>query len=307
MTREGHSMNIEQQMEQIDARLDGRLGLAVVPLDGRAPLAFQASEYYPTASTMKVALLVTLYEQVLQGRIDLNERIAIEESDLRPGGGVLRTFAPGLAPTVRDLATIMIIVSDNTGTDLVFRLAGIENVNASMRRLGLEGINVVLTAHDILYDLVGLSDADIEAMGTTRAIDEFFRRRRESIYNRDTISNSCGLDNDVATPTDLAQLLAMIANEEILTPEACREIVGILKLQQHRQMIPRLLPKSVETASKAGGVETVRADVGIVYASDGPYAICGMTKQLAREADGEDAIAQASRAVYRYRVAGGSQ
>ena len=294
------------QLRSIDDALIGRLGIAAIPIgsDTSNSVSWQDQEYYPTASTMKVPLLVALMARVVEGDIDLDARIEVKQEHMRPGGGVLRTFQPGFALTVRDLATIMIIVSDNTATDLIFGLVGMGSVNAMMRSLGLDQINVVLDARDILYDVVGLERKEVDRLGSARAIEEFFRRRRLSIYNPDTIAGVSDIRNDVAFPSDMARLMAMIYAESILTPPACREIERIMKLQQHRHMTPRLLPKATETATKAGGVETARADVGLVYLDGLTYAFCGMAKEVQSEAEAETAIAHASRAVYDHFAGG---
>lgn len=294
------------RIQRIDDDLEGRLGIAAIPIGRPADetIHYQADEYYPTASTMKVPLLVTLMTRVVRGDIDLDSRIEITQEHLRPGGGVLRTFQPGFALTVRDLATIMIIVSDNTATDMLFDLVGIASVNATMRSLGLEHINVVLDAKDILYDVVGLEQSEVARLGSQRAIEEFFRRRRLSIYNPEALAGVDDLRNDVAHPSDMARLMVMIHEASILTPAACAEIQRIMQLQQHLQMTPRLLPKAIATATKAGGVESVRADVGLVYLEGSPYAFCGMAKRLASEAAGELAIAQASKAVFDHLAPG---
>lgn len=301
--------NVLSQLRSIDDALVGRLGISAIPIGSHAPhsISWQDQEYYPTASTMKVPLLVTLMSRVVNGDIDLDARIEVKQEHMRPGGGVLRTFQPGFVLTVRDLATIMIIVSDNTATDLIFGLVGMGSVNAMMRSLGLNQINVVLDARDILYDVVGLERKEVDRLGSARAIEEFFRRRRLSIYNPDTIACVSDTRNDVAYPIDMARLMTMIHSESILTPTACREIERIMKLQQHRQMAPRLLPKETETATKSGGVETVRADVGLIYLDGLTYAFCGMAKEVQGEAEAESAIAHASRAVYDHYFGGTSR
>ena len=95
----------------------------------------------PTASVFKLPVLVEVFRQAVAGVLDLDERVTLRAEDVVMGSGILRDFGPGLQPSLRDLAMMMIIVSDNGATNLLLdRVGGPQRVNATMRALGLDSI-----------------------------------------------------------------------------------------------------------------------------------------------------------------------
>src|SRR5699024_7372575 len=132
----------------------------------------QSDRLFQMASVVKIPILITLYEKVYQGEIDLNERIEIKESDLVPGSGVIKDMAPGIMPTIKDLATMMIIVSDNLATDKLFQIVGMDNVQNKMRDHGLNQIFIEHTIWDLLRLSVGVSSESY----SQEAYDEVIRR-----------------------------------------------------------------------------------------------------------------------------------
>ncbi len=110
---------------------------------------------FPTASVFKVPVIVELYGQVEAGRLSLDDRLILKDSIKVPGSGILKELSEGLEVTVRDLSRLMMILSDNTATDMLVERVGKENVNARMRRLGLKNTVVVGDCRDLLFDLVG--------------------------------------------------------------------------------------------------------------------------------------------------------
>ena len=109
------------------------VGLAAKHLDSGSTINHKADEPFFTASTFKVPVLVELYRQVDMGTIDLNQRVEMTDDMRAPGGGVLKEMGTGLALTVHDLAMLMIIISDNTATDIVYNLVGRDNLNSTMQ------------------------------------------------------------------------------------------------------------------------------------------------------------------------------
>ena len=116
--------------------------------------SLNGDELFPTASVFKVPVIVELYRQVEAGAVSLEEELALREEDKVPGSGILQELSPGLMVTLRDLVSLMMIVSDNTATDLLIEKVGMENVNATLRRLGLKRTTVVADCRDILFDLM---------------------------------------------------------------------------------------------------------------------------------------------------------
>ncbi len=228
------------------------MGIAARNLTTGEEFLLDHEQEFPTASTIKTAILYEVFRQAEEGTIRLDDRVELKTSDLVEGSGVLRDIAPGLQPTVHDLAMLMIIVSDNTATNMLIDLVGgTEPVNASMRAIGLEQT----TLYRKINFSVKVSDPQWLA---------------------------------VSTPFDLMRLAAMIGRGEAVSKEASAGMLAIMKRQHYTNQFPRFLganaygPELGEeqhfwTANKTGGVTGVRADMGVVAFADQMIAYGVMT------------------------------
>jgi beta-lactamase class A len=261
----------------------------------KAPVLFNADVLFPTASTIKVPILHELYRQAEAGLVDLNRRIEVTPEHLVPGSGVLQDLAMGLNPTVRDLAVLMIVVSDNTATDILLDIVGREQVEKSMRDLGLTQTWVAMTIRELLYSLAGLDVND-----PTHTYHMARQLLDDPNLKVDPASRALSeTDNDLSTPRELAQLLTLIANHQTLSESACEEMLDILSRQKFNQIIPLHLSPWTKVAHKTGSLGGVRNDVGVVYGPQ-PYVIALMSKKLANEVDGSQKLARISGLIYEY-------
>jgi beta-lactamase class A len=202
--------------------------------------------------------MVEVFRQEREGRLRLDERLEVRPSDIVRGSGVLRDLQPGLAPTIADLAMLMIIVSDNTATNmLIDRVGGVEPINQTMHdRLGLPSIVV---HNRIDFDLIGDDN----------------RRLAE------------------ASPRDLMRLCAMLGREELIDAEASRQMLDIMRRQHYLDQVPRYvkynpyapelnLAQAVWIANKTGGLPGLRSDAGVIgLPGDVRIAYCTMTEHSA--------------------------
>jgi beta-lactamase class A len=240
---------------------------------------------------IKLPLLVTLYEDAIAGRIDLSERVVYREGTKVAGSGVLQYLDDGLDPTLRDLSVLMMSVSDNTATDLLFDRVGKTRIEATMDRLGLSSTRVPFDIRAMLMELV---DMDHSKPG---GYDELRTRLRQSAGGggRSMIPDQA----DRTTPADMSRLLELIESRSILDADACTAIIELMKRSQSGTRIPGLLPKGTVVAHKTGSYRRLRNDVGIVYAPNGPYVIALFARELARDnVDDDGALARISLAVY---------
>ena len=166
----------------------------------------------PTASLIKVPVLVSLYQAVHQGLISLTDRIRYREDQRCLGSGVLIHLTPGVEMAVRDAAVLMIIISDNVATNMMIDLVGLEQVNETMRRLGLD--------KTMLFQRLGDTKAGLDA-------------RKMS----------------VSTGREMARLLELIARHQAVSPEASEDMLRIMRRQDYRHELSRLLP--LERAEQA--------------------------------------------------------
>jgi beta-lactamase class A len=220
------------------------------------------------------------------------------EEDKVPGSGILRELDEGLELSVRDLIELMMILSDNTATDLLTERVGIDNVNATLRELGLEKTRVVADCRDILFDLIDLNNLPDEE----KTIGLYRERIREGA-GKGTWSLGTE-ENDVTTPDEMLGLLEMIHEGEAASRESCDAILATMRrCQTGGYRIAKYLPRSeIDFAHKTGSLPGIRNDAGIVTlrGTGESYVISCFTKGAADVLEAEEAIAEASRNVYEH-------
>lgn len=256
------------------SRIQGTVGLSARHLESGREIQHNADDVFFTASTLKVPVLVELYRQVDRGRIDLNRRVELSGELRVPGSGILKEMAPGLNPTVHDLAMLMIIISDNTATDILYNLVGGNNLNNTMRELGLSRTRIPMTVRELLFSVVGLDPGNP---------DHTYETCASRLFNQEYVPDGAGYDvdrSDVSSPGDMCKLLESLYSGDLLSAASRNGALDILKRQQLRTVIPHALPVGTDVAHKTGFYHGVRADVGIVFSPAGPYAVAIMAKDV---------------------------
>ena len=259
-TASGLKSKLEHRVHDIAARVDGIVGYEIRDLTSGERFGHLERAVFPTASAIKLAIVYELFKQTDEGRVRLDDPLTLDRKHAVGGSGVLfHLGTPTLS--IRDYAALMVTLSDNTATNVLIDLVGMDNVTARMSSLGLESTKL-----------------------RRRMIDLAAARRG---------------DENVSTPMELARLLEVIRMGEGLTSATRDAAVALLKKPKENRL-RRGLPADVETADKGGELEGVRVDAGIVFAKNRPYVICVMTTYLKSEAEGERAIEEISRAAYQY-------
>jgi beta-lactamase class A len=243
----------------VDSGLDGVLGVYVHDLQSGATIELRADETFPTASSIKLAVLYELYRQAEEGRIDLSESTRPPAPRVG-GGGVLQELGDRVTLTWRDLAVLMMGWSDNEATNILVRRIGREPVNARLDGLGL--------SHTRLRRL--MMDVDAARRG----------------------------DENVSTPREIARLAEIVARGEGLAPELAKDALAAAVVPDEGSPFRRGLPEGTRAVSKPGALEGVRCEAAFVDLPGRPYSAAVMTAYLHREKDGEDAIAAISAALY---------
>lgn len=247
---------LENTIHETDKSLDGVLGVYVLDLATNNSIALNADESFPTASTIKIAILAELFHQAQQGRLSLNEMYTLQASDLIGGSGISSALTPGTTKlTLRDVAALMISVSDNSMTNVLINRIGMDNVNSLLDSLGL--------AHT--------------------------RLRRKMM---DIRAAAEGREN-VATPREISQLLEALYRGKVLNKQFTDDFVDLLSIKKE-SYIPRYLPEDLRVANKPGELEGVRNDCGLVFTGKRPYVLCVMSSYVRHERDAGDAIAKIS-------------
>ncbi len=252
---------LESTIHDVDEHLDGVMGVAIEDLKTGEQFFLHENEVFAQASSIKIAVLANLYLQAQQGKLKLTDLYTVQASDLVPDSDIMGGLTPGVTRvTLRDLATMMVAVSDNSATNVLIDRVGIENVNAMLDSLGL--------AHTRLRRKM----MDLDAA----------RQGRENI----------------STPREMMTLLEDLQKGKVLNKEWTADFFKVLGTNKN-SWIPRDLPADVKIANKPGALEGVRNDSGIVLVEGRPYVICVMTAFLTNERDGEQAISKVSLAAWR--------
>ncbi len=260
---------LETRVEEIATRLDGVMSVAILDLtDGRILLR-NADRVFPAASSIKIAILLELYRQDQEARAGakgkgkLDDSYTFDPKDLVEDSQIMAGLTPGVTRvTNRDLAQFMVAVSDNAATNILIDRVGRDNVNATLRGLGLTKTMLRRKMMDI---------------GAARRGDE-----------------------NIATPQEMARLLEMIYKGKALNKELTDELIKRLKTLKKDSYLSYELPAGVELADKPGTLDGVRNDSGIVFAANRPFAISAMTAYDRDEKAAESAISEVALEAYRY-------
>jgi beta-lactamase class A len=278
------------------------ISVAVKHLGTGEEASFNGDELFPTASVFKVPVIVELYRQAEAGRLSLDDKIVLKEAEKVPGSGILKELSEGLEITIKDLSRLMMILSDNTATDLIVELVGKDNVNTTMRRLGLNKTVVVADCRDMLFDLVGANDLPEEE----KTLSQYLQLAKAGANKG---SWSLGTDrNDVTTPLEMNKLLGLIVEGNAAKRAGCDAILATMeKCQTGEHRVPKYLPtEKVKMNRKTGSLPGIRNDVGIItiLATGEKYCISCFTKGAPDVYAAEETIARVSRNVYQYFTKG---
>jgi beta-lactamase class A len=189
----------------------------------------------------------------------------------------------------------MAIISDNTATDMLTDLLGLEAINSTMSRLGYSKTRVVMNCKGILFDLVGI-DVRIASQEQLQRGWELLKQGKVNLRAR-ALSTK---DNNVSTPREMMRLFEDLLAHRILDDASCEGILDILKRQQLRTRIPLLLPETIIIAHKTGTLRGIRNDSGIVYLPKSQLIISAFSKKVKNPLETDRAIGEVSKAAYEH-------
>lgn len=253
---------LQEELRGVDAQLDGVMGLAVKDLTSGETFFIHGDEIMPQASSIKIAVLANLYLQAQQGKLKLTDEYVVRKEDLVEGSDIMLGLTPGVTRlTLRDLATMMVAVSDNSATNVLIGRVGMDNVNAMLESLGLHATRLRRQM------------MDLKAAGEGR--------------------------ENVSTPREMMTLLETIYRGKLLNREMTADFMKMLSTHKESALLQGL-PDDAAAANKPGELEAVRNDSGIVLVKNRPYILCVMTTYLKDEKDGSAAIRRIAALTYSY-------
>ncbi len=206
---------LQANIERITRSIKADWGIYVKCLETGEEIALDADRQMDTMSVIKIPLMVEAFRQIEAGKFALTDRITLKDSDKRPGTGVIRSFDPGSVLSVKDVLTLMIIVSDNTATDLMFeKVGGIESVNRLMQEYGLKSIRAT-----------GPSSTWFAALRAAPSALEFHMEGK----------NPFGL----ASPRDIGRLLEKIKRGEAVSKKSSEMMLEMMRGQVYSSRLPK--------------------------------------------------------------------
>lgn len=240
-------------VENLSTNFDGSWTFSITDLSSGDHVGIREDEPMPTASVIKVPILVAVYRAAAEGLVSLDDRVRSGPDNTVIGSGVLNKMSPGVEMSLRDAAVMMSILSDNVATNMcIDHIGGIGYVNQTMRGLGLETTTMLTRLGDPSRGLKGR-------------------------------------DHYVMTARETVRLWEMIARGEAISPDASKDMLRILKKQQHREKLGRFLPwnelktlgdpRNNWVASKGGTyIFGVRNDSGVMHGPGGEVAVAVFTE-----------------------------
>ncbi|TXG80906.1 MAG: serine hydrolase [Thermomicrobiales bacterium] len=275
--------------------LSGEIGVAVRDLETGDTFGYNATEIFPTASTLKVPLIYVLYRLADAGAIDLNERVTLSYANRVPGSGVLQHMDEGLQPTLRDLAELMIIVSDNWATDLLWNRLTKPVVDSTLAEIGLTQTSLPFTIHEIFATLAEANPADPDT--TYDYLNTYLKDYDPKPDNPAMVYDA---RNDTSSPADMVRLLTLIDAGDGLSDVSRDAVLDTLKHQNFTTILQGRLPtrEGIEVAHKTGSLRGVKNDVGLVSAPNARYAIALMSRGQDDIPEVTDRLSRISRWVY---------
>ena len=238
----------KDRVKDLAAHFDGKVSIYAKNLKTGVTYDLGGSNRVNTASTIKVPILIGVFTAVQEGKVHWTDTSELTKQNKVAGSGVLQEMSDGARIPLRDLVRYMILLSDNTATNLVLDHVSGNDVNATLQKLGIKD------TRSLRKILKGSSPEGVSDAG------------------RDPANAKFGIG--VSTPRDMVTLLERLYRGDLVSKEASEEMLGIMKKQIWRDGMPRRFDSiGIEVADKPGALDRLRSDVGIVYAKSAPIAI----------------------------------
>lgn len=242
-----------------DAGVTGRL--YAVDIDSAAAISVAGTQLVPTSSLHKVCLLATLYREAAAGRLDRTRQIDITAAGRTPGLSGLAVMRDAVRLSLRDLATLVVAVSDNAAADVLWREIGFDTVNRTMTELGFPD---TIAVHDMAAIRKALlAQADLSDPAAVSGI---------SVLSPEHTNRS--------TPRQMAELFAAVWRDEVCTGDLADELRSLLGLQAWSHRMASGFPfDDVRVSGKTATLPTLRGEAGVIeYPDGGRYAVAVFTR-----------------------------
>jgi beta-lactamase class A len=271
---------LQSNIERVTKSVNATWGIYIHCLETNEEIAIGADRQMDTMSVIKIPLMAEVYRQIAAGKFQLSDRVKLTDAEKQPGTGIIRSLDPGVELTVKDLLTLMIIVSDNTATDLLYdKVGGPDSVNRLMKEWGLDSIRAP-----------GKADAWFKALRAAPNAEAFHREAKTPF--------------GLSSPRDMGKLLEKIERGEAVSKEASAQMLQIMRGQVYSSRLPRYL-SGYRIPHKTGDfLPYIGNDVGVLEGGGKRVVICVFTANHFGAGDRlEDAIGRVSELAGNYFAA----
>ena len=232
----------KKEIEKIISEVKGQVSVSFYDLDKNIAFSIDGDKKVLSASMIKLLILAELMRQVSEAKLSLSQKITLTDSMRVGGDGILKVLASGHQFSLKELAKLMIVVSDNEATNILIELLSMENINT---------------------------------LGRNLALKETFLQRKMM----DSKAREKGYDNYTSSD-DIALLLKLIYEGKLINKEASEIILDILSQQQQSERLQRYLPSDIKIAHKCGDLDNLENDGGIIWINDRAYILVVLTSAM---------------------------
>ena len=232
----------KKKIEKIISQVEGNVCINFYDLNKNNGFSVNGDKKVLSASMIKLLILAELMKKIFENKFSLSDIITITSSMKTGGDGVLKELNTGHHFTLKELATLMIIVSDNQATNILIDFLGMENINQLGKEL------------DLKETFLGRKMMDAEA--------------RKKGYDNYTCAD------------DISLLLKLIYQEKLINKEASQLMLDILLRQQQGERLQRYLPSDIKIAHKCGDLDNLENDGGIIWLGDRAYILVVLTNGM---------------------------
>ena len=251
---------LEDKLRDFISTREGNIAVTVKDLRSGIEIKINADMEFPSASIIKLSIMSELFNKINDGIYKLDDEIEINEEMKTGGDGILKELNCGHRFTLKEICTLMISLSDNTATNILINLLGMDNINSAAARLGMKKTKIQRKM------------MDLQAAKEGR--------------------------NNFTTSDDFSHILELMYKGENVNEAYSGVMLDILKRQQVRGRLDLYLPEEVVIAHKTGDLDNLEHDGGIVYLPDGEYIICVLTNEVKTNKEGREIIGEISKMVF---------
>ena len=294
---------LRSEIVKVSKETQGQMGLYMNHIESGTSMAIDADKIFPLGGVFKLAVMVETYRQIDAGMISMDERIELETHHYCIGEGLLQYMQTGLKPTVHDLLAMMIIGTDNTASEMLWKRIGIQRVNMLIHDLGLARTSIYMPYRESFLMSMGYGPykdlsipeaarkwkglSDIERMNALNETEreaanlsiEEFRKKYESIYGvraQKRLKTQRIYDevfDNFGTPREIGVLLEKIVRHEVVSPKACEMMLSLLMRQQSTASMSYLISPEIPVALKSGDTAFSVANAGVIYVSSKSHVV----------------------------------